>query len=239
MRLFGRSRRPRTQAAVVPPTDPDLVRWVDTARTVSTRLGVGGRLAVALLGESLLRDEPAPWFGYEPTAQGAADLLAALGEEPASLEPLLAVEHGMVSRRLGSMPSDVRAHWRDTVAAAAAEARASWDAPPRTPEHLEAEAVWREAASAIQGGRAVRLQPDRALVQLRWYPGCATRTHIGYADPLDLATVQRAVQEHRWTQSEWDAVDRASAAASVAVDPVGWRLSAMTFAVQDGRWHAS
>ena len=90
-------------------------------------------------------------------------------------------------------------------------------------------------AASVQPWRVVQLAPDRAFGQVRWYPGCATRTLVGYADPLDLAAAQRAVSEHRGTDEEWQALRPAQEVADREVDPLTWRLSSLAFAAGIGR----
>lgn len=231
-RLLRRSPSPAQPVATDPPLDDDLERWVATAERVSTSLGAGGRLAVAVLGEDLVGGPASPWFGYEPSREGLAELLAALGEDPAAAGELTVVEAAMVDRRLGRLSSDTRTRWRGVVAAALRDPDAATAIPGRNDVHRNAEQVWRVAAGSVQSWRAVQLDPDRALRQVRWYPGCSTRTLIGYSDPLGLGMVQRAVEEHRYSAEEWRALQPAAEMSGRVVDPLAWRLSCLSFAVQ-------
>lgn len=233
-RLLGRSagRRPSARQVAGSAVDDDLERWVTTAGGLSERLGPGGRLTVALLGESLLEGPPSPWFGYEPSAAGMEELLSALGEDPAAAAELTGSEVAMTGRRLGEPSPASRERWRAVLDAALRDPAVRDLLPERDAAHLEAEAVWRSAAASVQPWRAVQLHPDAALRQVRWYPGCATRTHLGYSDPLGLAAVERAVEEHRFSADEWQALRPADEASRRAVDPLAWRLSSLRFAVE-------
>lgn len=232
-RLLGRSEAPRP-AADAPSVDDGLEKWVVTAMRTCADLGPGGRLAVAVLGESLAHPPASPWLGHEPTAPGLADLLAALGEDPAAAAALTAAETGLAGRRLGVLTDATRESWRAMVDAVLRDPGATTVLPERDELHREAEQVWRTAAAAVQPWRAVQLDPDRALRQVRWYPGCATRTLIGYSDPLNLATVQRAVEEHRFTDTEWQALVPAEELDRRGTDPLAWRLSSLSYALESG-----
>lgn len=234
-RLLGRSPDRRSPAAAPPPVDEGLEQWVDSAVRTSVDLGPAGRLVVAVLGESLLRPPSSPWFGHEPTAAGLADLFAALGEDPSAAEALTAAEAGLAGRRLGVLSDGTREHWRVKVQAVLRDPAATSALPERGEAHREAEQVWRAAAAGVQSWRAVQLDPDRALGQVRWYPGCDTRTLIGYSDPLGLGTVERAVTEHRYSDEEWRALRPAEELDRRGVDPLEWRLSSLVFAAGTGR----
>ncbi|MCY7402985.1 MAG: hypothetical protein LH477_18905 [Nocardioides sp.] len=212
-------------------TDDALERWVAAAEEVCSRLGPGGRAAIAVLGESLVDATASPWFGYEPSARDLAALLGALDEDPAAGDELVAIEAGMVARRLGNLSDPSRTRWLEVAEAAVQDPCAQAALPERVESHREAERVWREAAAAVQDWRAVALDPDLALRQVRWYPGTPTRTFIGYADPLNLRMVQRAVEEHRFSREEWDALQPVAEMLENLVDPLSWRLSSLAFAV--------
>ena len=216
--------------------DADLAGWAETAGRLDDRLGLGGRLLVAVLGESLATSSTSYWFGYEPQRAGLDAVLTALGEDARSLDELLAVEQGMVGRRLGVLGIEARERWRRHLVKVATEARSSLTLPERTQEHLAAESAWRDAAAAVQRRRVVQLAPDRALRQVRWYPGCPTRTLIGYADPLGLATVQRAVSEHDYSAAEDHALRVAASVPEGPVDPTAWRLSSLRFSLEEEHW---
>lgn len=236
-RLLGRAPTPSAPMgppAPEPPLDEDLERWVAAAERVSASLGAGGRLAVAVLGESLVGERASWWFGYEPSREGLAELFVALGEDPAAAGELIAIEAGMVGRRPGRLSSATRTRWREVVDAALRDRGAAAVVPERDDVHREAEQVWRDAAGSVQSWRAVQLDPDRALRQVRWYPGCSTRTFIGYSDPLGLGTVQRAVEEHRYSAEEWQALQSAEEMSRRVVDPLAWRLSSLSYAVRAG-----
>lgn len=232
-RLRGRRSDPATPAPQPPPVDDGLDRWVDAAEHECAGLGPAGRVVVAVLGESLLHPPTSPWFGHEPTTDGLARLLSAVGEDPAAAAPLAAAESPLAGRRTGVPSAAALARWRAVVDAALGDPAASAALPDRDDVHLEAERVWRVAAAAVQPWRAVQLDPDRALGQVRWFPGCTTRASIGYADPLGVASVQRAVEEHRFSEEEWQALLPAADLAGRTVDPLAWRLSSLTFAVAD------
>lgn len=231
LRRFRKDTDADPAAAAEREVDGALERWVVFAEDAYARSGPSGRLVVSLLGESLVEDRPSPWFGYEPLHAPLAGLLAALDEDPDGLTDLLAVEAGLAGRRLGALSESTRARWRELVLSALANAHAA-ELPERDETHREAERVWREAASAVQDWRAVQLDPDGALRQLRWYPGCPTRTRIGYSDPLNLAMVQRAVEEHRYTPEEWRALEAAAELLDRPVDPLTWRLSSLARAAE-------
>ena len=230
-RLLGRTTDPPLPAAPPVPVDPDLERWVETATALSGDLGTHGRLVVALLGESLADGAAPSWFGYEPTDTGLGDLLHAVGESRDAADVLLVIEARLAGRRPGTLTEPTRTAWRAHVAAAVREAAEHGTLPGRTEDHLEAEQVWRTAAAGVQSWRAVQLDPERALGQVRWYPGCGTRTFIGYSDPLGLAMVQRAVEEHRSTEEERQALLPAEDVVRRQVDPLAWRISSLSYAV--------
>lgn len=233
-RLLGRSSDPAMPASAPPPVDDGLEQWVVTAVQTCADLGLAGRLVVAVLGESLVHPPSSPWFGHEPTSSGLADLLAALGEDPGAAGALAAAESGLAGRRIGVLSDATRERWRATVEAVLLDPAATTALPERDELHREAEQVWRTAAGGVQSWRAVQLDPDRALGQVRWYPGCDTRTFIGYSDPLGLAMVQRAVREHRSTDAEWQALRPAEEVVDREVDPLTWRLSSLAFAAGRG-----
>lgn len=229
-RLLGRRSDPAAPAPPPVPVDDGLEEWVAAAERACAGLGPAGRLVVAVLGESLVEPPSSPWFGHEPTHPGLADLLGALDEDPAAAGALAGAEAGLAGRRLGVLSDATRARWRSTVEAALRDPAATVVLPDRDPVHREAEHVWRTAAAGVQPWRGVQLDPDRALGQVRWYPGCATRTVIGYSDPLGLAAVQRSVEEHRYSAEEWQALLPADELSRREVDPVVWRLSSLAFA---------
>ncbi|WP_210503112.1 hypothetical protein [Nocardioides xinjiangensis] len=232
-RLLGRSARPPAPQAA--PADEALERWAATAEAASAGLGPGGRLAVALLGESLVDGPTSPWFGHEPTPGGLDDLFTALGEEPSAAAPLLDAEAQLSGRRPGEPAAGTRARWSRLVEAALTDPAAREVLPERDERHLAAERAWRAAAGAVQPWRAVQLHPGRALGQVRWYPGCETRASVGYADPLGLGMVERAVEEHRYSEVEWQALRPAADLVRSGVDALSWRLSSMRFAVEAHR----
>ena len=231
-RLLGRATDPPLPASPPGAVDPDLERWVETATVLSEGLGANGRLVVALLGESLTNGTASPWFGHEPTGTGLGDLLHAVGESRGAAEGLLAVEAGLAGRRPGTLSEPARTSWSARFEAAVHDAAERGTLPGRDDAHREAEQVWRTAAAGVQPWRAVQLDPDRALRQLRWYPGCPTRTSVGYSDPLGLAMVQRAVEEHRFSDEEWQAVGTADEVIRREVDPLAWRISSLSYAVE-------
>jgi hypothetical protein len=230
-RLLGRTTdRPLPPPPPIP-VDPGLEQWVETATALSGQLGANGRLVVALLGESLADGAASPWFGHEPTDAGLGALLHAVGESRDAADGLLAIEAGLPGRP-GTLTETTRTAWRAHVEAAVRDAADDGTLPGRDAAHLDAEQVWRTASAAVQPWRAVQLDPDRALGQVRWYPGCATRTAIGYADPLGVAMVQRAVQEHRRSDEEWQALGLADELARREVDPLAWRISSLSYVVE-------
>lgn len=229
-RLLGRTSDKPMPSAVPPPVDDGLEQWVGTAVRTCADLGPSGRLVVAVLGESLVNPPSSPWFGYEPTRSGLADLLAAVGEDPAAAATLTAAETSLTGRRLGVLSEATRQHWRTTVEAVLHDPAATAELPERDELHREAERVWRAAAAGVQPWRAVQLDPDRALGQVRWYPGCDTRAFIGYADPLGLATVERSVREHRPSEEEWQALVPVEELERRDLDPLAWRLSSLAYA---------
>lgn len=235
-RLLGGSSGPQQSTTDAPVVDDGLERWVVTAEQACAGLGPAGRLVVALLGESLADPPTSFWFGYEPSSDGLADLLRAVGEDPAAAVTLTAAETELAGRRLGVLSDDTRQRWRQTVDAALLDPAASAALPQRDELHREAEVVWRTAAAGVQSWRAVQLDPDRALGQVRWYPGCRTRTLVGYADPLGLAAVERSAREHRPSAEEWQALLPAEEIGRRDVDPLAWRLSSLAFvAARAGR----
>ena len=229
----GGPGRPEDAAVEAAPVDQDLVAWVSLAGRVADRLGPGGSLAVALLGETLARGRPAYWFGYEPDEAGLRQLMRALHEPDDWVGDLVSLESRMAGRRVGEVPAQLRAEWQGRLAAAATAAREAGVLPPRDAAHLAAEAAWRQAAAEIDPGRANRLDPASALAQIRWYPGCSTRTFIGYSDPLNLSTVYRIVREHHGSAVERQALARASDVADAPVDATSWRLSSLRFAMEN------
>jgi hypothetical protein len=233
-RLLRRRSDTSAPAPEPAPVDDGLEEWVAAAEQACAGLGPAGRLVVAVLGESLVEPPSSPWCGHEPTERGLADLLAALDEDPAAAGAITRAEGGLAGRRLGVLSDATRAHWRSTVEAALLDPAATVALPKRDAVHREAERVWRAAAAGVQSWRTVQLTPDRALGQVRWYPGCPTRTFIGYSDPLGLASVQRSVEEHRYSAEEWRALLPAELSRR-AVDPVAWRLSSLAFAVESRR----
>lgn len=230
-RLLRRSSRAPATPEPAVTVDAALARWVDASLRLADDLGPGGRLVLAVLGESLVDGRPSCWFGYEPTRDGLAALLAALGEDPGAADALCELELGMAGRRLGAVPEGARERWTAFVAGAVRDPAATSLLPARDRAHLDAEEVWRRAAASVQPWRTVQLDPDGALGQVRWYPGCPTRTSIGYSDPLGLSSVQRAVREHRCSREEHQALLPASALEDLEVDPLTWRLSSLSFAV--------
>lgn len=234
MSLFARLlRRPPRPASPAPTVlvDDALEAWVDAALRLAGRVGPGGRMVLAALGESLVDGRPSHWFGHEPTTDGLAPLLKAVGDDAAVAKEVCELEADMSGRRLGVVSEGTRARWSAFATDAARDPEAASLLPERGPLHLAAEEVWRLAAASVQPWRAVRLDPDRALGQVRWYPGCPTRAFVGYSDPLNLAAVQRAVREHRGTDEEWQALLPAQEVADQEVDPLAWRLSSLAFAV--------
>lgn len=237
-RLLGRPRTVQPAEPSVPPVDDVLERWVDTAVGLMDGMGPDGRLVLALLGDALVDGTGPWWFGYEPSSAGLSDLLAALGEDPTAAHVLVDAEAALRGRRAGRLSEEAHARWC-AVAAAAVRDPSLADAlvaqRDRDPVHREAETLWRAAARTQPPWRATRLDPDRALRQLRWYPGCPTRTHIGYSDPLGLAAAARSVSEHRWSAEEEAGLRLARQASDRGVDPLVWRLSCLRFAIEDRR----
>lgn len=227
-RLLGRSAGADARTGSGP--DALVERWALGADDVAAGLGPGGRFVVAVLGESLAGGQVSPWLGHEPGRADLAAVLSAVGEEPWAADILADLEAPLASGRPGSVSSETRARWHDLLVATARDATDLL--PDRDPLHLEAEQVWRTAARGVQEWRADQLDPDAALRQVRWFPGCATRTSVGYADPLGLATVRRAVEEHRWSEEEWQALEPAVVVAGRSVDPLVWRLSSLSFAAR-------
>ncbi|GAA5106700.1 hypothetical protein GCM10023339_03950 [Alloalcanivorax gelatiniphagus] len=230
-RLLGRSADPPLPRQDPPPVDDGLEAWVATAERVGAGLGAGGRAVVAVLGESLVHPPTSFWFGYEPTTSGLADLFSAVGETTDAAAELTTAEADLAGRRAGRLSEATRARWQAFVEQALGDPDAAALLPGRDDAHREAEQVWRTAAAGVQSWRAVQLDPHRALGQVRWYPGCATRTFIGYSDPLGLASVQRAVEEHRYSEDEWQALRPADELERRAVDPLAWRLSSLSYAI--------
>lgn len=224
-----RSGRPAAPAPPAP-VDDALEAWVDEVLRLSGQVGPGGRLVMAVLGKSLADGRPSYWFGYEPTQDGLARLLAALGEDPVVAREVREREVDMAGRRLGAISERSRARWSAFIVDAVGDPGAARLLPARDEVHLVAEEVWR-CAAATQSWRGVQLDPGDALGQVRWYPGCPTRAYIGYADPLNLSSVQRALHEHRGTDEEWQALRRAQDVVDREVDPLAWRLSSLAFAV--------
>lgn len=233
-RLLGRTPDKPLPPAVAPPVDEGLEQWVLTAERACADLGPAGRLVVAVLGESLADPPTSPWFGYEPTTSGLAELLDAVGEGPAVAERLTAAETALVGRRVGVLSDATRERWRATVQEVLSDVSATTALPERDEHHREAEEVWRTAAAGVQPWRSVQLDPDRALGQVRWYPGCPTRTFIGYSDPLGLAAVERAVREHRPSDEEWQALAPVEDLDRRHPDPLAWRLSSLAHAAGRG-----
>lgn len=238
-RLFRRGARSTAAPFPDPPTvpvDDDVEAWVEVATGLMDRLGAPGGLVVALLGEALVDDHRPWWFGHEPSGSGLGDLLRAVGEEPDAADALLAAEATLVGRRVGRPSDAARVRWRASVTAAVSNPALADLLPARDPVHEEAERVWRAAAATQQPWRATRLDPGRALRQVRWFPGCETRTLIGYADPLGLASAQRSVSEHRWSAEEDAGLRPAAEIGDRSVDPLAWRLSALRFAADHHDW---
>lgn len=209
--------------------------WARSALTVRDALSTSpGRLAVSLLGESVATGRTSSWFGHEPDAAALADLLVALGEPSAAARPaaeeLAAAEQGFRDRRPVVVPDPLARTWRDLLAGDLDSARAQ-SLPQRAEPHREAERVWRAAAAAVSPRRSTQLTPDLALTQLRWFPGCRTRTGHGYSDPLNLGHTTRSAQEHLSSGPELEALDPAWAVSSRGVDPLDWRLSCLAYAV--------
>lgn len=230
-RLLGRSADPPLSREDPPPVDDALEAWVATAERVGAGLGAGGRAVVAVLGESLVHPPTSFWFGYEPTTSGLADLFSAVGEPTDAAAELTTAEADLAGRRAGVLSEATRARWQTVVEQALRNPDAAAVLPGRDDGHREAEQVWRTAAAGVQAWRAVQLDPDRALSQVRWYPGCATRTFIGYSDPLGLAAVERSVREHRFSEEEWQAIVPAEEIGPRDVDPLAWRLSSLSYAI--------
>lgn len=228
-RLLGRSSEPPRPAVDAPPVDDGLEQWVVIAEQACADLGPAGRLVVTVLGESLAEPPTSFWFGHEPSGPGLADLLGALGEDPAAAARLTEAEAALAGRRRGVLSDTTRQRWREVVDAALRDPAAATLLPERDELHREAEQVWRTAAAGVQAWRAVQLDPDRALGQVRWYPGCRTRTFVGYSDPLNLASVERSVREHRPSEEEWRALAPVEDLERRDLDPLTWRLSSLAF----------
>lgn len=233
---FSRRRHPRGTVAEAAPIDPDLVAWADIAARVADGLEPRGAFAVALLGESLTRPRPTPWFGYAPSADGLADVLAALGEGEVDTTSLLAAEEPLRGRHLGSVPGPLADEWRRRLTESADAAEGAGPLPVRAADHLRAEEVWTAAAPVASRSPLPVLDPDAALCQLRWCPGEVTRTFVGYSDPLHLATVQRATTEAGLTREQRDAQAMAHEVVESPSDALAWRLSSLAHAAVRRPW---
>lgn len=238
MSWWRRDRRTTTGARPTEVVDDDLVAWAVVAADVADRLRPAGAFAVALLGESLTRPRPSAWFGYEPDEAGLVGLLSRLGEDDVDVARLLAAEAPLSGRHLGVVPDEVADAWRQRLSDAARQAVAAGPLPDRSPAHLHAATVWDAAASAASEPPMVRLDPSVALSQLRWFPGVATRTFIGYSDPLNLSTVERATDEAGASAAQREAQAAARRVFEERVDPLRWRLSSLAYAAEHRPWEA-
>ena len=233
---FRRRSRRSVDGTDAPPTDPDLVAWADLAAQVADGLGPRGSFAVALLGESLTRPRPTPWFGYAPDADGLRGLFAALGEGDVDTASLLGAEEPLRGRHLGSVPAALATQWRQRLSESAARVVGEAPLPGRVGDHVRAEEIWSVAAPVASRPPLPVLDPEAALSQLRWYPGVRTRTFVGYSDPLNLATVQRATTEAGLTSAEHDAQAAAQVAVEGPSDALAWRLSSLAHAAGRRPW---
>lgn len=233
---FGRRSRRSEAVTEAPPPDRDLVAWAEVAARVSDGLGLRGQFAVAVLGESLTRSRPTPWFGYAPDGEGLAALFAALGEGEVDTASLHDAEEPMRGRHLGSVPPALAAEWRQRLTESAARVVGEGILPGRVDDHVRAEQIWVAAAPAASRRPLPQLDPAAALSQLRWWPGTGIRTHIGYSDPLNLSTVQRATTEAGLTGEERDAQAAAQAVVETPRDPLAWRLSSLAYAATRRPW---
>lgn len=238
MSWWRRDRRPAAEVRPTEVVDDDLVAWAVVAADLAGRLRPAGAFAVALLGESLTRPRPSAWFGYEPDDAGLAALLSRLGEDDVDVAGLLAAEVPLAGRHLGRVPDEVADAWRRRLSDAAQRVVAEGSLPDRSPVHRHAATVWDAAASVASEPPMVRLRPSVALSQLRWFPGVATRTFIGYSDPLDLSTVERATGEAGTTAAQREAQAAARRVVEERVDPLEWRLSSLAYAATDRPWEA-
>ena len=238
MSWWRRDRRPTTDVRPTEVVDADLVAWAGVAAGVADRLRPAGAFAVALLGESLTRPRPSAWFGYEPDEAGLAALLARLGEDDVDVAGLLAAEVPLAGRHLGVVPDELADAWRQRLSDAARQVVAEGSLPDRSPAHQHAATVWDAAASVASEPPMVRLHPSVALSQLRWFPGVATRTFVGYSDPLDLATVERATGEAGTSPAPRAAPAPAPpGGAGPGAPPPGGR-SSLAYAAVDRPWEA-
>jgi len=195
-----------------------------------------------MLGDPWLRTRHAaapervasPWLGYAPDAGGWADLVERLGEDRGLGAGVIAVEAPFREHPPVAVPDDVHRAFVERTATDLAEARAAGHGLVRSPEHLRAEEVWRRAAAQISPGRAHQLHVERALGQVRWFPGTEVRTRISYSDPLDLAHVSRSVMEVPGSAEEWEATKAAYAVFDWGVDPLEWRLSSLAHVLETG-----
>lgn len=220
------------------PADPDLPGWAETATELADRLGPAGSFVVTLLGESLTRPRPTSWFGYAPDAEGLDQLLSSLGETGVDAAALLEAEISLRGRHLGSVPAEVASAWRSRLSESATRVRGAGVLPERDSVHVSAEEIWIAAARQASAPPMVLLDPLWALSQVRWFPGVATRTFVGYSDPLNLSTVQRSTLEAGLTRAQHDALAQAQQVVDRPVDPLRWRLSCLAFAAERRPWES-
>ena len=219
--------------------DPDLPLWAETAADLADRLGPAGSFVVSLLGESLTRPRPTLWFGYAPDGEGLEELLCALGEPGVDTAALLQAEISCRGRHLGSVPEELASAWRSRLSDSATRVQSAGLLPTRDSAHVSAEEVWVASARQASAPPLVLLDPHWALSQARWFPGVATRTFIGYSDPLNLSTVQRSAGEAGLTMARHDALAQAQQVVDREVDPLRWRLSCVAFAAERRPWEST
>src|SRR6476469_3950496 len=145
LRLLRRDSRRQAVPAPSTPVDDALEHWVDASPRLADDLGAGGRLLLAVLGESLTGGRASSWFGHEPTRVGLQALLVALDEDPGAADGLCDLELGLADRRLGAVSEVSRARWSAFATEAVRDPAAARVLPGRDPLHREAEEVWRRA----------------------------------------------------------------------------------------------